>query len=206
VDYFAPQLYWSIASEEQSFPVLLKWWAQQNNKNRHLLPGLDVTKTINLNLDANIEKNRKRWPEQEIINQVRLTRKQSGVDGHIFWSMKTLMRNQSLDDALESQVYSQPALVPASPWLGNNPLPKPTLSIAEASQSKLRVAWISGSATKPSLWLVQARNGREWRTEIMSADKSSATWTGDLPEVVAVSAVDRTGNISTAAAINKRER
>jgi uncharacterized lipoprotein YddW (UPF0748 family) len=32
VDYFAPQLYWSIASEEQSFPVLLKWWSQQNSK------------------------------------------------------------------------------------------------------------------------------------------------------------------------------
>jgi hypothetical protein len=40
----------------------------------------------------------------------------------------------------------------------------------------------------------------------MPADKSSATWTGDLPEVVAVSAVDRNGNTSTAAAINKRDK
>lgn len=206
VDYVAPQLYWSIASPEQSFPVLLKWWAQQNSKQRHLVPGLDVTKTGNPASEANVERNRKRWPEQEIVNQIRLSRKQTGVDGHIFWNMKSLMRNQSLDDALETQVYSQPALVPASPWLGNNRLPKPTVTVAETSQSKLRVTWKSGSATKPSLWLVQARNGREWKTEIMSADKSSATWTGDLPEVIAVSAVDRTGNISAAAAINKRER
>jgi uncharacterized lipoprotein YddW (UPF0748 family) len=204
VDYFAPQLYWSIASEEQSFPVLLKWWTQQNTKNRHLLPGLDVTKTVNLNPDANVEKNRKRWPDQEIINQIRLTRKQSGVDGQIFWNMKSLMRNQSLGDALESQAYAQPALIPSSPWLGNTRPPKPALTVAEATGAKLRVTWTAGSGTKPSLWLVQAKNGREWRTEILAGDKSSATWTGDLPEVVAISAVDRNENVSAPAAVNKQ--
>ena len=50
-----------------------------------------------------------------------------------------------------------------------------------------------------------ARNGREWRTEILAGEKMSATWTGDLPEVVAISAVDRNGNISAAAAISKRD-
>ena len=34
VDYFAPQLYWAIDPPEQSFPVLLKWWAEQNAKGR----------------------------------------------------------------------------------------------------------------------------------------------------------------------------
>lgn len=204
VDYFAPQLYWSIASEEQSFPVLLKWWTQQNSKNRHLLPGLDVTKTVNLNADTG--RNKKHWPEQEIINQIRLTRKQGGVNGHVHWNMKSLMRNQGLDDALETQVYAQPALIPASPWLGNSQPAKPALTVAEASPAKLRVTWSAGGAARPSLWLVQARNGREWRTEIMSGDKGSATWTGDLPEVVAVSAVDRIGNISAAAAITKKDK
>jgi hypothetical protein len=206
VDYFAPQLYWPIASQEQSFPVLLKWWAQQNPKNRHLIPGLDLTRTLNLNSETNPERTRQRWPVQEIVNQIRLARKQSGVDGHILWNMKSLMRNQALNDDLETQIYTQPALIPASPWLGNGHTPKPTLSVAEASGGKLRVTWNAGNGGKPSLWLVQARNGREWRTEIMPADKTSATWTGDLPEVVAVSAVDRIGNLSAAAAINKRDK
>ena len=39
VDYFAPQLYWAIEPPQQSFPVLLKWWAQQNAKARLLVPG-----------------------------------------------------------------------------------------------------------------------------------------------------------------------
>jgi len=40
VDYFAPQLYWSIASTGQSFPALVDWWSQQNTLRRHLWPGL----------------------------------------------------------------------------------------------------------------------------------------------------------------------
>jgi uncharacterized lipoprotein YddW (UPF0748 family) len=208
VDYFAPQLYWPIASQEQSFPVLLKWWAQQNDKGRHLLPGLDVTRTVNLNPESNSQRNRTRWPEQEIVNQIRLCRKQSGVDGHILWNMKSLMRNQALDDALETQIYTQPALVPASSWLGNARPAKPTLTVAEASGTRLRITWTIGNATgnepKPSLWLVQARNARDWRTEILAGEKASATWTGDLPDVVAVSAVDRNGNVSAAAAINQK--
>jgi uncharacterized lipoprotein YddW (UPF0748 family) len=206
VDYFAPQLYWPIASQEQSFPVLLKWWAQQNTQNRHLVPGLDLTRTLNLNSETNSEKNRQRWPVQEIVNQIRLARKQSGVDGHILWNMKSVMRNQSLADALETQIYTQPALMPASPWLGNERPAKPVLTMAEASAAKLRVTWDAGNGGKISRWLVQARNARVWRTEIMPADKTSATWTGNLPEVVAVSAVDRNGNISATAAISKHEK
>jgi uncharacterized lipoprotein YddW (UPF0748 family) len=206
VDYFAPQLYWPIASQEQSFPVLLKWWAQQNTRKRHLVPGLDVTRTVNLNPDTNSDRSRQRWPVQEIVNQIRLARKQSGVDGNILWSMKSLMRNQGLDDAVETEVYSQPALIPASPWLGTGRPSKPALNVAEASAAKLRVTWTAGNGGKASLWLIQTRNGTEWRTEIMPTDKTNATWTGELPEVVAVSAVDRNGNISAAAAIDRRDK
>src|SRR5262249_14364200 len=153
----------------------------------------------NLSSETNPERNRQRWPVQEIVNQIQLTRKQSGIDGHILWNMKSLMRNQALDDALETHIYTQPALMPASPWLGTGRPPKPTLSVADVSAAKLRVNWAPGANSKPSLWLVQTRNGRDWRTEIMPAEKMSATWTGDLPEVVAVSAVDRIGNVSSAA-------
>jgi uncharacterized lipoprotein YddW (UPF0748 family) len=206
VDYFVPQLYWSIDSKEQSFPVLLKWWTQQNSKKRHLFPGLDDTKTVNLGLDATTEKNRKRWSDQEILNQIRLCRKTSGVDGHVHWSMRSLMRNQALDDELQTQLYTQPALVPVSPWLGSAGAAKPALNVAEATASKLRLTWTAGTGSKAWLWLAQARIGREWRTEILSGEKMSATWTRDLPEVVAISAVDKNGNISAAAGISRRDK
>src|SRR5262249_3700619 len=44
VDYLAPQLYWPIEPPDQSFPVLLKWWTEQNPKGRHVWAGLDSTK------------------------------------------------------------------------------------------------------------------------------------------------------------------
>src|SRR6185369_7762727 len=40
VDYLAPQLYWSITSTGQSYPLLLDWWFAQNTMGRHVWPGL----------------------------------------------------------------------------------------------------------------------------------------------------------------------
>src|SRR6202011_3059158 len=39
LDYFTSQLYWPIAQVPQSYPVLLKWWVEQNTAGRNLWPG-----------------------------------------------------------------------------------------------------------------------------------------------------------------------
>lgn len=36
LDYWTPQLYWPIAAEKQSYPVLLKWWVSENQQGRHI--------------------------------------------------------------------------------------------------------------------------------------------------------------------------
>ena len=195
VDYFAPQLYWAIEPREHSFPVLLKWWAEQNVRERNLLAGLDATKTEN------------KWSVQEMVNQIRLTRQQSGVSGHIHWDMKTLKRNSSLAAGLQHAVYSQPALVPASPWLGGARPDSPKLSIergawsAEKGQmpaaetvSPLRVRWEASGTEKTWLWVLQTRTGGTWITEILPAAQTSRIWTRPPPEVIALMAVDRNGN------------
>jgi uncharacterized lipoprotein YddW (UPF0748 family) len=66
---------------------------------------------------------------EEAINQIKATREivKSGP-GNVFFSMKTLMGNRGgLGDALLQGPYSEPALVPASPWLAkrNPKRPKP---------------------------------------------------------------------------------
>ena len=43
LDYFSPQLYWPVDQPEQSFPVLLQWWSEQNAKHRHLWPSLNAS-------------------------------------------------------------------------------------------------------------------------------------------------------------------
>ena len=42
IDYFTPQLYWTINKIPQSFPVLLGWWKSENLQKRHLWPGISV--------------------------------------------------------------------------------------------------------------------------------------------------------------------
>src|ERR1043165_3830797 len=97
---------------------------------------------------------RARWDPQEILNQIRLTRKQPGASGHIHWNMKSLMRSSALDEALEREVYTQPALVPASPWLDNARPEKPRLTAGKADRSAaLSVSWapsVAGKAWRPT--------------------------------------------------------
>jgi uncharacterized lipoprotein YddW (UPF0748 family) len=195
VDYLAPQLYWRIDSVEQSFPILLKWWTEQNSRNRNLYAGLDSTKT------------NERWKVQEIINQIHLTRQQRGSSGHIHWNMKTLMYNRPLISGLQRDVYQGFALPPPSPWLGRNPPPKPALEVQKTSslanaknaggQNQIRVKAQWKKDPKTWLWLLQTRERGAWKTELIPSYKTSRTWSGQLPEVIALSGVDRNGIIGT---------
>ena len=188
LDYFAPQLYWAIQPPEQSFPVLLKWWADQNTKSRLLIPGLDATKT------------NRRWKPDEIVDQIRLTRKQPGTAGHIHWDMKALMSQNNLDDMLEREVYGALALVPATPWLDNDPPEKPQLTVNRNAAS-----WEAGNAEKVSLWVLQVRKESEWTTSILPGSTKSHPLQRPAPDAVAVTAIDRCGNASAPAVVEKAE-
>jgi uncharacterized lipoprotein YddW (UPF0748 family) len=101
VDYYTPQLYWPIAQEKQSYPKLLKWWAEQNDQKRHLWPGLYTSK----------------HGAEEIANQVKWTRESGYGTGNVHFSAKAIMNNK---DGIADQLkilYKHPAKVPESPWL-----------------------------------------------------------------------------------------
>jgi uncharacterized lipoprotein YddW (UPF0748 family) len=207
VDYCAPQLYWPIDSPDQSFPVLLKWWAAQNPKGRLLIAGMDTTKTGRGSSAAGDyrARNSRGWPPSEIINQIRLAREQPGVSGHIHWNMRTLMRNGALDELLEREVYRQPALMPPSPWLDGPRPAKPALTAVKGETgTPLKFTWAPGSAGKAWLWLLQTRTGGAWTAEILPAARTSCAWNGAPPEVVAVSALDRNGNLGAPATLQLR--
>jgi len=198
LDYFAPQLYWAIDPPAQSFPVLLRWWAGQNPKARILCPGMDSTK-------VGRSRSGRGWQPQEIVNQIRLTRTQRGVNGHIHWNMKSLMRNLTFDDVLRSEVYQQPALMPPAPWLGRSRPGKPKLTVAHgASGSRLELRWAPSGSGKPWLWLLQTRSGGKWTTEVLPASRTTRGWTSAPPEVVAVSAVNRNAMVSSPSVFQAR--
>lgn len=192
VDYFAPQLYWTIDQKEQSFPVLLNWWAQQNPTHKHLWPGLSTASAA-------------KWKPGEISRQIQLDRKQSGSTGHIHWSMKSLMNNRTLADELAQNVYSEPALIPPTPWLDSVSPPKPTLRAKLERTSKVKLTWEPAKGEKAWLWLVQYRRASKWTNEVLPADTRARLLEGTPPDAIAISAVDRLGNASQPATLLMRK-
>jgi len=189
-DYFAPQLYWPIAQKPQSYPVLLKYWLDENRRNRHLIPG---------NFTSRTNPAEGNWRASEVVNQIKLTR-QAGADGNIHFSMKSLMRNfNGITDALRGGVYSEPVLLPSSPWLDRTAPGKPRLA---KSGSEFR--WSPGTGDTPMWWVVWRRYGTRWLTQVLPYEQQRETIAaqaqpGETLNYVGVAAVDRTGNQSPVA-------
>ena len=255
VDYFAPQLYWPIAQEGQSFPVLFDWWRSENTKGRHLWVGLYTSRVGSTGAPT--------WPASEIVDQIGIIRQRgdSLAMGHIHFSEKGLRtaresaaaamrvigvagpragepacvcaaavpgggalapgadsaraaaamravdslrllaaRRDSMIGSVAG-LYTEPALVPASPWLDRTPPAAPTARVVADS-----------STGAPVLRLRPVRAADVWLWAIQSRD-SAGTWTTTVrpgrerdvrlgapgtppPARLVVRAVDRTGNLS----------
>ncbi len=183
VDYLAPQLYWRISPEKQSFPALLTWWRQQGS--RPVWPGI-ATERIHSSDDPG-------RPTSEIINQINLTRHIGSTgNGHIHWSAKSLVTNRGGIATQLAATYTQPAAVPPMPWLNRHAPTAPTLS-ATVQGNRTVLRWTADSGT--SKVVVQARSAGTWRTlEIAAAAAGQAS----IPaaDAIAATALDRFGNAS----------
>ena len=197
VDYFTPQLYWAANRPQQRYDALLEWWAQQNLKGRHLWPGNYTGKVAFRNSQA--------FTPDEILEQIRLTRAQPGATGNVHFSMKVFLDDpHQLNERLTSEVYTSPALVPASPWLGRGTPAAPRLGLRNDSVSGFWVLDLAPGAgaapsqpSEPWLWVVQSRTANGWTTRILPAAQRLhvlAPRSEPAPLDVRVTAVDRVGN------------
>jgi uncharacterized lipoprotein YddW (UPF0748 family) len=190
LDYCTPQLYWAVDAPQQSFPVLLKWWAQQNVKGRHLWPGLNAS-----NVGG-------KWKPDEIERQIRLIRAQPGAGGEIFFHLRTLTDNAGLNAAIRA-VYPQTALVPPSPWLDATPPDQPKLTVTAEKKSSVSVRWENAGGKPAWKWVLQYRTNEVWTTEILPANQTTQTFSDSAPDVITINAVDRVGNVSPPTALQK---
>lgn len=182
VDYLAPQLYWRISPQKQSFPALLEWWREQGS--RPVWPGI-ATERIGGPED--------RRPASEITNQIDLTRKIGrNWNGHIHWSAKSLVTNRGGIATRLAGTYTQPAAVPPMPWINTNAPGSPGVS-AFLAQGNTVIRWQSDGATAKVA--VQARSGGTWRT-MKIASVSAGQTTIPRADAIAVTALDRFGNAS----------
>lgn len=189
LDYFSPQLYWKIEHPNLSYPVLLNWWIEQNTKRRHIWTGNYTSQVAGDSPKA--------WPADEILYQIRVTRGNSGATGNIHFSMKPLMQNsEGISDLLAKELYTRPALVPASPWLSDTAPDKPNLTIQKNETSgEIQLTWKPTGTEKVWLWVIQTRIGSEWTTLVLPGEQTSYLFNSndfkERVESVAVFAVNR---------------
>jgi uncharacterized lipoprotein YddW (UPF0748 family) len=214
IDYFTPQLYWPIAQTPQAYPVLLDWWLGENVKARHMWPGHNASRAAQGGT----------WSPDELNAQIRATRATTstarGATGDVLFSMRALMPPSTiardsvsvgvltqppradaagaLSERLFSELYREPALIPASPWLSTRVPPAPRATVkpdASSGDYGLRI-----TAASSARWItVRALTARSWRSWVLPASQTSlvlATRSDAAPSRVLVTVVDRYGTES----------
>jgi uncharacterized lipoprotein YddW (UPF0748 family) len=193
-DYYTPQLYWKVDSE-QPYRDLLRWWANENTRGRNLWPGLFLTR---------INDTEKTWLPHDITDQIAITRGTPGATGHVHFSMIGLVQNRkNVSDVLARGLYAEPALIPPSPWLDDRAPATPRFKVTregETAESPLKVTWKPGGREAPRVWAVYAKHKAAWKLHVFPADSREATLPADAvlgaPTAATVFAVDRSGNLS----------
>ncbi len=188
IDYFSPQLYWKEEGP-QRFSSLLKWWDSENLRKRHLWPGLNT-----VGIKGVTDKS------AEIVSQIKTSRNiLKDSDGEIHYSVAGLLQNPQMVSALKNGPYRDKALVPRTPWLKTTILDKPQIKYSNGASTAL-VEWSFKDIQKVKRWVLYARYGEQWESEILDiADRSRSmamSKSGRKLQAVTVRAVDRLGNES----------
>lgn len=182
VDYLSPQLYWRIDPPDQSFPKLLDWWRDQGK--RPVWPGIA---TVRIN---GPEDGRK---VTEISRQIELTRKIGrNWHGHIHWNASALIKDRGGIRRHLDKIYTQPALVPPMTWLSRGKPEAPQVN-AKQFRKETQIQWNTGKQSNKVA--IQAKYKGRWYLLRLNSAGSKAI---SIPraQAIAITAIDRYGNIS----------
>ncbi len=198
LDYFSPQLYWPVAQRGQEYPVLLRWWAEQNTFNRHLWPGNFTSKVG--------ESSRTSWRTSEIEQQIRMTRADGGASGNVHFSARVFLEDRdSLATRLGRNVYDVAALVPPSPWLRVARQGEPSVELLRGASGAYTAKVKPAGEESPHWWLVQTRRtDGAWESTVLRGTVREMT-IPSFADRISVRAVDR-ASIESAAVVLRVNR
>ncbi len=143
IDYMMPQIYFSTQFDKVPFKTLTNWWLDNRN-GRHLYIGQGAYRV------GDAKQTDPAWGDvSEIPNQMRFLRKQSGVNGSIFFSSKSLINNKlGFTDSLKNNFYQYPALPPTMAWKDNIPPLSPQRLQVETNRQNFTLSWTAPQAAK----------------------------------------------------------
>ena len=187
VDYLAPQLYWETARKEQSFPVLLNWWKEQNTKRRFIWPGVAAYRIGSTPT----------FTTDEIANQIERTRMSPETRGAIYFSFKSLRNDMGgIQQRLYDEVYRRDALVPEFAWIKSSKPASPKVSIRRDNKY-VRASWTERGRRKAFWFVVYAKDKDGWSSTVLPASERSIALSADRKiKKIIVTSVDRLGKES----------
>jgi uncharacterized lipoprotein YddW (UPF0748 family) len=199
MDYFAPQLYWSLASSGQNFSLLFDWWLSVNAQRRHVWPGLAAYRVA--------DGTTSQYTANEIVAEIAYARSKAGplaggASGTLLYNATSIRLNRGgLADALGSSSNQNTALPPSFPWLDNASPPPPASLSVTAQASALRVQWTPAGTESVRWWVIQWRNATAWNARLVWGSASGVdipfAGTADRPDIVSVFALDAAMNASS---------
>ena len=227
LDYFAPQLYWIMDQTPPRFAPVLDWWRAENVKQRHLWIGLftsrvggtgsptwparEIIDQITLirsrgdslaNGHIHFSEKGLRTSRENAAAAALASARDTAppVSAGRADTLRLLgARRDSMIAAL-AQLYAEPALVPASPWLDRTPPRAPTATlVSDRASGGVLLRLRPAVATDVRLWVIQSRTSTGWQTQVRPGwerDVLLVRAGGERPSEVHVRAVDRTGNES----------
>jgi len=134
IDYVAPQLYWNMGYHLASFDKLVDWWSD-NTYGRHLYIGQAPYRAFEPHSYAYHR-------PIELPNQIRYLRDNDRVQGSIFFSANSLMKNPlGWTDSLRTNFYKYPALPPPMDWLDSIGPNVPKNLVAKINVKSVSLSW-----------------------------------------------------------------
>ena len=166
VDYFTPQLYWTIDRPKLGFTTYYDWWLSQNTQGRHIWPGMNTSKIGEDRVAG------------EILKQMSVLRERGlrMTPGHFHWNFGALHKDQGkIATFTMERAYTTHAVPPASPWLSQTPLPAPVVTKTASG-----IAWHHADERWQPLtrwWVMQVLLRGRWVTwKSFFHDQKSAEW------------------------------
>ncbi|HEY4288946.1 MAG TPA: family 10 glycosylhydrolase [Puia sp.] len=142
IDYVAPQLYLEISYTRASYAVLADWWAH-HSYGRHCYVGIGIYKA-----GTNAA-----WRNpNEIPNEIRIMRNYPEIQGAIYFSSTSFVRNPNgWCDSLRNNYYNYPALIAPMPWIDSTRPHEPIFRTEYNQKDLSGTAWLSKGAPEDAL-------------------------------------------------------
>ena len=169
------------------FSRLLNWWTEQNPKGRHLWPGSLPPTSVKAEPGRNYPPNQ--GPAHPACGTRRNLLSSAQFDGQ----SGAGRRRSAPNTRNPRSCRRHPGWIPCRRTNRSS-------SVVENNRVQFECA-VGDSGCEPAwLWILQFRTNEVWLTGILRANQTTRTFENSRPELVAVSAVDRTGNLSSPAA------